>query len=46
MLGEASLVPRVFRGKHRDVTDEVIARYIEEQRGTERDEDADFKVEE
>jgi len=28
-----------------DVTDEVIARYIENQQETERDEDADFKVE-
>ena len=28
-----------------DVTEEAIARYIEDQRETERDEDADFKVE-
>ena len=28
-----------------DVTEEVIARYIEDQQETERDEDADFKVE-
>ena len=29
-----------------DVTEEVIARYIEDQHEMERDEDADFKVEE
>ena len=37
--------PRVFRGQHRDVSEEMIAHYIESQEDPERDQDADFKVE-
>jgi putative transposase len=57
LLQESRKLNKAFWGRHLwargyfvastgDVTEEVIARYIEQQEEMERDHDADFKVEE